>query len=309
MLPVWLRPCARAADRAMPTIASRALAPRLMQTMAQAVRGTRRLQLGCTFHYDVAAPTPAMIQIAVDPSSVERVVSESWDLCPAQPISTFTDLYGNVNRRTLLSRGPASITYRSEVDVSGMPDPGDPHAGQQPVEELPGWVLHYLLASRYVESDALAGLAWDLFGETEPGWPRAQAICTWVNQNLRFEYGASDWLTSAKDALDAGKGVCRDFAHLFIAFCRGMAIPARYVFGYLPDVDVEPLKVPMDFYGWAEAYLGGRWWAFDPRNDARRVGRVRVGRGRDASDVAMVTTWGPAALERLLVWADEVAVS
>ena len=274
--------------------------------MEQVVPGTRRLRVGCTFHYQVAAPTPAMIQIAVDPRAVERVVTESWTLSPESPINTFSDLYGNLNRRAVLGRGAASISYDSEVDVPSAPDPCDPHAGQQPVEELPDEVLHYLLASRYAESDALSGTAWELFGGTEPGWPRAQAICTWVNQNLRFEYGASDWLTSAKDVLAAGKGVCRDFAHLFIAFCRGMAIPARYVFGYLPDMDVEPLKVPMDFYGWAEAYLGGRWWVFDPRNDARRVGRVWVGRGRDASDVAMVTTWGPASLERLLVWADEV---
>jgi len=277
-----------------------------MNAMAQAISRTRRLRVGCTFQYQVAAPTPATIQVAVDPHGVVRVVDEQWELHPAQPISTFTDLYGNRNRRTVLGRGPASITYRSDVDVPSAPDPCDTDARQQPVEELPGEVLHYLLASRYVESDALAGTAWDLFGETEPGWSRTQAICTWVNRNLSFEYGASDWSTSARDALHAGKGVCRDFAHLFIGFCRAMAIPARYVFGYLPDMDVEPLPVPMDFYGWAEAYLGGRWWTFDPRNDARRAGRVPIGRGRDAADVAMVTTWGPATFERLAVWADEV---
>lgn len=274
--------------------------------MAQAVPCRRRLRVGCTFHYDVAAPTPAMIQVAVDPRSVARLVDERWELHPAQPISCFIDLYGNVNRRTIFRRGPTSICYRADVEVPSEPDPWDETAPQQPVEELPGDVLHYLLASRYVESDQLSGLAWDLFGGTEPGWSRAQAICTWVHENLRFEYGASDWLTSARDALAAGKGVCRDFAHLFIALCRAMALPARYVFGYLPDADVEPAKVPMDFYGWAEVYLGGRWWTFDPRNDARRVGRVRVGRGRDASDVAMLTTWGPATFQQLVVWADEV---
>lgn len=274
--------------------------------MAQAALRTRRLRLGCTFEYDVRAPTPAVIQVAVDPTSVVRVIGERWGLRPAQPISTFVDLYGNLNRRTMLGRGAASITYRTEVDVTGEPDAADETAVQQPVESLPGEVLHYLLASRYAESDVLQGLAWELFSGTEPGWARAQAICTWVNKNLSFEYGASDWTTSAKGALDAGKGVCRDFAHLFIAFCRAMAIPARYVFGYLPDVEVEPVAAPMDFYGWAEVYLSGRWWTFDPRNDARRIGRVRVGRGRDAADVAMVTTWGPATFRRLTVWADEV---
>jgi transglutaminase-like putative cysteine protease len=274
--------------------------------MAPADPDTIRLRVGCTFRYEVGALTPAVIQVAVDPGSVARVVNEKWDLRPAQPMSTFADLYGNLNRRTVLGRGPAEISYDATVEVPEVPDPSDDSARQDRVEDLPAEVLHFLLASRYIESDALSGDAWQLFGDTTPGWARAQAICTWVNRNLTFDHSASNWLTTARDAFNARKGVCRDFAQLFVAFCRAMAIPARYVFGYLPDVGVEALPIPMDFYGWAEVYLGGRWWTFDPRNDARRIGRVVIGRGRDAVDVAMVTTWGPARFQQLQVWAAEV---
>ena len=128
-----------------------------------------------------------------------------------------------------------------------------------------------------------------------------------MHESLRFRYGSSDRLTTASDAYDCREGVCRDFAHLFIAFCRAMNVPARYVFGYLPDLFVEPPGHPMDFCAWAEVYLGGRWWTFDPRNNQRRVGRVVIGRGRDAVDVAMVTTWGPAEFRAMEVTAEEAA--
>src|SRR5207302_7095478 len=142
---------------------------------------------------------------------------------------------------------------------------------------------------------------------TVPGWQRAQAISDWVHDGLQFEYGSSSSVTSAVDVYRRRRGVCRDFAHLFVAFCRAMNVPARYVFGYLPDLFVPPAADPMDFSAWAEVYLGGRWWTFDPRNNQPRVGHVVVGRGRDAVDVAMITTWGPAELRSLRVWADEAA--
>ena len=152
-------------------------------------------------------------------------------------------------------------------------------------------------------------MAWQLFGGIDSGWGRVQAICDWVHGNIRFQYGTSNSLTTAADVCSAGVGVCRDFAHLAVTFCRALNIPARYVFGYLPDIGVPPPDAPMDFCAWMEVYLGGRWWTFDPRNNQPRIGRVLVGRGRDALDVAMLTTYGSPRLKKMTVWADETASS
>jgi transglutaminase-like putative cysteine protease len=152
-------------------------------------------------------------------------------------------------------------------------------------------------------------MAWQLFGTMEPGWARVQAICDWVHSNIRFQYGSSNSLTTAADVCAQGIGVCRDFAHLAVTFCRALHIPARYVFGYLPDIGVPPPDDPMDFCAWIEVYLAGRWWTFDPRNNEPRVGRVLIGRGRDALDVAMVTTFGSPRLAQMTVWADAVPLA
>lgn len=266
---------------------------------------TIRLRVGCEFAFDVTQPSPALVQVAARRGESTRVLEETWELDPPAEITSFADLYNNENRRTVLGCGRARLRYDANVEVADQPDPADEAAAQEAVEALPGEVTHYLLASRYCVSDLLMPTAWDLFGTTAPGWGRAQTICDWVHGHLTFRLGASDALTTAKDAYDAGQGVCRDFAHLFISFARAMNIPARYVFGYLPDLYVEPPPGPMDFAAWSEVYLGGRWWTFDPRNNRRRVGRVVIGRGRDAADVSMVTTWGPAAFRSLEVWAAE----
>jgi transglutaminase-like putative cysteine protease len=180
-------------------------------------------------------------------------------------------------------------------------------AEQLPVEQLPGQLLHFTLPSRYCLSDELMSMAWELFGQTPPGGARVQAICDWVHDNIKFKYGTSNPLTTVVDVYNNRIGVCRDFAHLAISFCRAMNIPARYVFGYLPDLYVPLDPNPMDFAAWMEVYLGDRWWTFDPRNNVRRVGRVLIGRGRDALDVAMLTTFGPATLRSMTVWADVAA--
>ncbi len=189
------------------------------------------------------------------------------------------------------------------------PDDIVPDALQLPVEDLPDDVLIYTLPSRFCLSDTLSDMAWQLFGNTEPGWARVQAICDWVHSNIRFQYGSSNSLTTAADICQQGVGVCRDFAHLAVTFCRAMNIPARYVFGYLPDIGVPPPDDPMDFCAWMEVYLGGRWFTFDPRNNQPRIGRVLIGRGRDALDVAMVTSYGSPRLAKMTVWADEVLPS
>jgi transglutaminase-like putative cysteine protease len=264
-----------------------------------------RLRVGCAITYGLAASVPALVQVAARRGESVDVLRETWELDPVAELDELSDPYGNTIHRVTLGPGTSRFRYDATVEVPGQPDEVRADAHQHAIEELPAEALHYLLASRYCESDALAPTALGLFGSGPAGWPLAQAICDWVHDNVRFRYGASDPTTSARDVCARREGVCRDFAHLFIAFCRAMNIPARYVFGYMPDLFVEPSSDPMDFCAWAEVYLDDRWWTFDPRNNRRRVGRVVVGRGRDAVDVAMMTTWGPAELTGLEVWAAE----
>jgi transglutaminase-like putative cysteine protease len=207
----------------------------------------------------------------------------------------------------VIPAGSSEIVYDAVVEIDGLPDLTVPSAAQLPVELLPDDTLHFTLPSRYCLSDELSDTAWQLFGNVTPGWARVQAICDWVHDHIRFAYGSSTPLTTAVDIYKQGVGVCRDFSHLAITFCRALNIPARYVFGYLPDIGVPPPDAPMDFCAWMEVYLADRWYTFDPRNNARRIGHIVIGRGRDALDVAMVTTFGTTTLKQMDVWADEVA--
>jgi transglutaminase-like putative cysteine protease len=194
------------------------------------------------------------------------------------------------------------------VDRDRDIDAADFGALELPAESLPDETLVFTLPSRLCPSDELFGAGWDLFGSAPAGWSRVQTICDWVHAEIVFGYGSSTSVTTSADVLASRQGVCRDFAHLFITLCRVFGIPARYAFGYLPDADVDIPYAPMDFCAWAEVFLGGSWWTFDPRNNTRRVGRVLIGRGRDALDVAMVTTFGQTDLESMTVWAEEVPV-
>lgn len=263
------------------------------------------VRVGCDFHYETPGPTPAVMQVQPHADGAHRVIRQRWDLDPNIPMSEFNDLYGNTCRRFTLPGGDLRLRFDAVVEVPDEYDEVEPDAPQMPVENLPGDTLLFTLPSRYCLSDVLSDAAWDLFGATAPGWGRVQAICDWVHENVRFQYGTSTPTTTAVDVYERRVGVCRDFAHLALTFCRAMNIPARYVFGYLPDIGVPPPDSPMDFCAWFEAYLGGRWRTFDPRNNQRRVGRVVIGRGRDALDVAMVTTYGPHVLRGMTVWADE----
>jgi transglutaminase-like putative cysteine protease len=177
------------------------------------------------------------------------------------------------------------------------------------VPELPEETLTFLLGSRYCETDRLSETAWSLFGKSPAGWGRVQAICDFVHQHLTFGYQYARPTKTAWEAYGERTGVCRDFAHLAITFCRCMNIPARYCAGYLGDIGVPPSSAPMDFAGWFEAYLGGAWYTFDPRNHVPRIGRIVIARGRDAADVAITTTFGPTQLESFRVWTDEVVSS
>ncbi|MCQ0970344.1 transglutaminase family protein [Paracoccus sp. TK19116] len=174
------------------------------------------------------------------------------------------------------------------------------------IEELPDDVLIYLMASRYCDTDLLTAAAWDLFDLLPKGWERVQGIVDWVNNHITFNYQDADSTRTAHGAFEQKKGVCRDFAHLAISFCRAMNIPARYINGHLGDIRIKPPADPMDFAAWMQVYLAGRWWTFDPRNNAARVGRIVIGHGRDAADVALLSSFGGHRLEAFTVWTDEV---
>jgi transglutaminase-like putative cysteine protease len=264
------------------------------------------IKVGCEFRYESTWATPAVMQVEPRADGDFRLLHEEWQLTPPLELQAYRDMYGNTCRRMVIPAGEQVISYDATVEVSGLADDVALDAAQLPVEELPDDVLVYTLPSRFCLSDTLSDMAWQQFGAIEGGWARAQAICDWVNGNIRFQYGTSNSLTTAADVCAAGVGVCRDLAHLAVTFCRALNIPARYVFGYLPDIGVPPPYAPMDFCAWMEVYLAGRWWTFDPRNNEPRIGRVLIGRGRDALDVAMVTTYGSPRLAKMTVWADEV---
>ena len=267
--------------------------------------GAVELRVGCEFDYESTWPTPAVMLVEPHHDTPHRIVREGWVTEPSFPSHTYRDAFGNLCRRFVLPVGATRLYYDAVVEISGAPDDVEPGAVQVPVEELPDEVLVFTLPSRYCLSDALMGTAWELFGGSEPGWARVQAVCDWINGNI--EYGVkSTPLTTALDIYERRGGVCRDFAHLGVTFCRALNIPARYVFGYMPDIGLPPPYPPMDFHAWFEVYLGGRWYTFDARFNTPRIGRIPIGRGRDAVDVAMVTTYGAAQFKRMVVWADEV---
>jgi transglutaminase-like putative cysteine protease len=268
---------------------------------------TATVRVGCEFSFDVPAPVAAVVQVQPRTAARQRVVEETLSSTPDAERRPYEDLFGNSCTRMLIPAGPFTLQYDARVEVPRTPDEVDLNAPELLATELPDDVLLYLMPSRFCLSDVLADEAWDRFGSLPHGWARVQTIVDVVHDHLVFGYGTSSPTYTAADAFAAGKGVCRDYAHLAISFCRALHIPARYVFGYLPDIDVAPDPAPMDFAAWMEVWLGDRWWTFDPRNNQQRVGRVVIGRGRDAVDVAMVTTYGGATLKTMTVWADEVA--
>jgi transglutaminase-like putative cysteine protease len=267
--------------------------------------GGRQLRVGCEFRYTAEVATPAVFQIEPSGEPPVAVLRQDWEVSPAIARHAYADLYGNDCQRLTLPPGEATIRYDALVAVPDATEDVDVGAPEVPAAELPDDVLIYTMPSRYCLPDVLGNEAWRLFGQEKPGYARVQAILEHIHGRMSFSYGSSNPTTTAADAYAAGCGVCRDFAHVAITFCRALSIPARYVFGYLPDMDVPPDPAPMDFAAWMEVYLGGRWWTFDPRHNAARKGRVLIGRGRDAVDVAMVTTYGGPVLQSMVVWSEE----
>jgi transglutaminase-like putative cysteine protease len=266
---------------------------------------TRRLLVGCEFTYEAEVPTLAVFQVQPDDSPLHKRRSEAWVSTPHLGLRSYRDLYDNPCTRVVLPTGWSSLRYGATIDVVDAVEDFDESAPEVAAEALPDETLIYTLPSRYCLPDVLADEAWDLFGSRPPGYRRVQAICDHVHQHLTFKYGSTSALSTAADVNSSQLGVCRDFTHLAISFCRALNIPARYVFGYLPAVDIPVPDEPMDFAAWMEVWLADRWWTFDPRNNVRRKGRTVIGRGRDASDVAMATTFGGPRLHQMTVTAQE----
>jgi transglutaminase-like putative cysteine protease len=271
----------------------------------RSARSTRLLRVGCAFTYRAEVPTPAVFLIGVARSGGVLVSREKLAVEPETPVRHHFDLYGNRCARVVLPTGLSTVEYRAQVGVPDRAEDVDKDAPETAPDSLPDDVLLYTLPSRYCVSDVLGDEAWSRFGTSPPGYRRVREICRHVHDSLNFGYGTSTSRSTAADVNASGIGVCRDFAHLAISFCRALNIPARYVFGYLPDLDAPPDDAPMDFAAWMEVWLGDRWWTFDPRNNTPRKGRVVIGRGRDAADVAMVTTFGGPVLESMAVHAEE----
>jgi transglutaminase-like putative cysteine protease len=265
------------------------------------------IRLGFNLAFDTFGPTPMNLLLSVRPERVPDLVTpEVIVFDPPVPARWFTDGFGNVCTRIVAPGGRISTSADFVIRDSGEPDPVVPDAVQHPVEDLPDDVLPFLLGSRYCDTDKLSDIAWSQFGETEPGWARVQAIVDFVHEHIRFDYQKADDTRTAFDGFTQPEGVCRDFAHLAIALCRCMNIPARYCTGYLGDIGIPPVPYPMDFSAWFEVFLGGRWHAFDARHNTPRIGRIVMARGRDATDCALTTSFGRAPLVQFEVHTDEV---
>jgi transglutaminase-like putative cysteine protease len=264
------------------------------------------IRIGYDIAFEVSNPTPMLLMLNVHPSRFNSLQGpEKLSVEPFVPTTPYIDVFGNTCGRIVAKPGIVRFRNDAVVHDTGQLDEFDPSARQHLIDELPADALQFLLPSRYCEVDRLMDTAWSLFGNTELGTARVAAICEWVHSHITFGYHFASSMRSASDVFHERKGVCRDFTHLAIAFCRCMNIPARYATGYLGEIGVPPAP-PGDFSAWFEVYLGGRWWTRDARHNARRIGRVLMALGRDAADVALTTAFGVAELKEFTVWTDEV---
>lgn len=266
-----------------------------------------KIRIGFELAYKCSQPVPMILMLNVHPSQRHALLTEDrLRVMPDVPLQSYCDAYGNICTRLEAPAGLIRISTDAMIKDSGVPEPVALDAKQLPVPQLPEDTLPFLLPSRYCDSERLLQEAWQLFGKTPEGWRRVQAICDFVNAHVTFGYKHARPTRTAWETFNEGKGVCRDFAHLAIALCRCMNIPARYCTGYLGDIGVPKDPAPMDFSGWFEAYLGGEWYAFDARHNRPRIGRIPIARGRDAADVAISTTFGFNTLDYFKVWTDEI---
>lgn len=266
------------------------------------------IRAGYEFGFDVPLPVTMILKLYLHPSLLTKVKeSENLLVEPGTIGEEFFDKFGNRASRLLLPAGPIRIYNEVVIENEWQPDIVNWNAQQIPLEELPPSVLPYLMSSRYCEVDLLSEIAWELFGETPPGWARVQAICDWVHSNVRFGYEYARVTKTAYDVYQERTGVCRDFNHLALTFCRCLHIPARYASGYLSDMGIPPQPLAMDFSAWFEVYLDHQWYTFDARHNAPRSGRLLMTRGLDAVDTALTTSFGQVNLTKFQVWTKDVS--
>ncbi len=266
-----------------------------------------QIRAGYEITYECPQETPMLLMLNVHPVRVPDLLTPARMVVdPPVEVREYRDVYGNACSRIVASPGPVTLSSEFVISDSGLPDIVEPDAAQVPVQELPDDVMVFMLGSRYCDTDHLSNMAWSLFGNGPQGWGRVQAICDYVHERLSFGYQHASATRTAWDGFREQRGVCRDFAHLAITLCRCMNIPARYCTGYLGDIGVPVAPEPMDFSAWFEAYLDGRWYTFDARHNTPRIGRVMMARGRDATDVALSTSFGAARLAGFKVVTDEI---
>lgn len=265
-----------------------------------------KIRIGYELVYDCPKPTPMILTLNVHHTRVSDLLfPDHMTADPPVPATAYRDSFGNWCSRIVAPQGLLRLSAHAVVNDTGQRDAVVPGARQIPVPELPDETLQFLLGSRYCETDRLSEIAWQLFENTPEGWGRVQAICDFVHGHIVFGYEHARSTKTAFEVYQERAGVCRDYAHLAITFCRCMNIPARYCTGYLTDIGLPPPYAEMDFAGWFEAYLDGHWYPFDPRNNAPRIGRVLIARGRDAADVAISNSFGPSILREFKVHAEE----
>ena len=254
------------------------------------------------------SPTPMVLMLHTRPELSERFVRPDTMTVTPETVSAheYIDGFGNRCTRLVAPAGPITFSCDTVIESPETPDPVSPDAIQHPIEELPDECLQFLLASRYCEVDKLSSLAWEKFGQTTQGWARVQAVCDFVHEHVTFGYQFASSTKTASDVLAEGRGVCRDFQHLAITLCRALGVPTRYATGYLGEIRIPPVPGPMDFSAWFEVYLSGQWWAFDARHNHPMYGRTLMAVGRDAADVALITSFGPHSLEKFDILCDEV---
>jgi transglutaminase-like putative cysteine protease len=266
-----------------------------------------KIRAGFNIAFECDQPATQVLTLSVRPERHGDLLSpEQLVVDPATPVHQYKDLFGNICSRLTLQRGRTSVSTEFLIRDSGAPDPIDREAERHAVEDLPDEVLVFLLGSRYCETDQLMDLAWRRFGSVRPGWDCVQAIVDYTHDRISFGYQHARPTRTAAQAHDEQVGVCRDFAHLAVALCRCMNIPARYCTGYLGDIDVPPIDAPMDFSAWFQVYLGETWRTFDARHNQPRVGRILIAVGRDATDVPIATSFGKSVLTSFEVITEEV---
>jgi transglutaminase-like putative cysteine protease len=266
-----------------------------------------KIRLGYEIVYTHPQPTPMVVMLNIHYSRVAHLlIPDHLITQPAIPVSQYRDVFGNWCSRMVAPAGTTTFTANALIYDPGTVDYYDTMAIQHDVNLLPDECLQFLLGSRYCETDRLMDIAWGNFAHTQPGWARVQAICDFVHNQITFGYAYARNTRTALEAYQERVGVCRDFAHLAVALCRCMNIPARYCTGYLGDIGVPRDPAPMDFSAWFEAYIGGHWYTFDARHNTPRIGRVLIAHGRDAADIAISTHFGPSVLNSFRVWTDEV---